>query len=190
MDIHHLLVIHLGDIQSKITYLGFKYLIGKGISVNKSRLIIAFACIGALFSGCATVTPETNLPSQKLSASIEKNKTRVIFHNTSNKLLYFDASALIGIKVDGKGIANIHFDQYVQIDLTPGQHSLDLSHFDAVTFRDSYEFTAENEIMYVEVFNGLISTKFKVLPSKPVNFETDFEPVSLIPSEEGNKSKR
>ena len=140
-----------------------------------------------LVSGCATVLPETPLPSQYFSAPIEKNKTRVVFHNTSNKILYMDASSLIGVKVDGKGVANIGFDQYVQIDLIPGKHLLELSHFDAVTFRDSYDFIVKNQTMYVEVFNGIVSTKYKSLIEKPASFEKDFKPYD--PADDDKKAK-
>jgi hypothetical protein len=123
------------------------------------------------------VKQETLLPLQQLTAPVTPNTTRVIFFNTSNKVLYADTSWRIGIKLDGKGVANLHFNQYVQIDLEPGNHVLELSHVDVFTFRDKYDFVVGDETMYVAVYNSLVSTKYKVLPEKPVNFESNFRPI-------------
>jgi hypothetical protein len=140
-----------------------------------NRLTVAIISLLILCS-CATVKLETNLPSQQLNAPIPENKTRVVFFNESNKVLYADGSWRIGIKIDGEGVANLHFNQYVQIDLTPGKHSLELSHVDVFTFRDKYDFNVTDKTMYVKVYNGLVSTKFQILPSKPNNFEINFRP--------------
>ena len=131
-----------------------------------------------ILCSCATVNLENNLPLQQLDEPINENKTRVVFFNTSNKILYADGSWRIGIKIDGNGIANLHFDQYVQIDLAPGKHSLELSHVDVFTFRDKYDFMVKDKTMYVEVYNGIVSTKYKILPSKPDNFEMKFRPIN------------
>ena len=141
------------------------------------RYLSIIFVLSLLLCSCATVQQETLLPSQQLTAPITPNKTRVIFFNTSNKVLYSDTSWRIGIKIDGKGVANLHFNQYVQIELDPGNHVLELSHVDVFTFKDKYDFVVGAETMYVAVYNSPISTKYKVLPEKPENFESNFRPI-------------
>lgn len=141
------------------------------------KYIIIICVFSLMLCSCATVQQETLLPSQQLTDPVTPNTTRVVFFNTSNKALYADGSWRIGIKLDGKGVANLHFDQYVQIDLEPGNHVLELSHKDVFTFRDKYDFVVGDEIMYVAVYNTPVSTKYKVLPEKPKNFEITYKPI-------------
>jgi len=140
------------------------------------RLTIAII-LSLILCSCATVKPETNLPSQNIYEPTVPGKTRVVFFNGSNKVLYADGSSLIGIKIDGKGVANINYNQYVQLDLTPGDYSLELSHFDAIIFRDKYNLPIKDEAMFIKVFNRPVSTQFKILPTKPSAFDTEFSPV-------------
>ncbi len=130
-----------------------------------------------LLCSCATVSYDTDLPPQQISSPAATGKTKVVFFNDSNKVLYADGSWRIGIKIDGKGVANIHFNQYVQLDLLPGLHSLELSHVDLFTFRDEYKLEVTDGPMYIKVYNGLISTKFQILQYKPSGFENIFRPV-------------
>jgi len=132
----------------------------------------------AIFSSCSTVKQEINLSSQKLNSPITSDKSRVIFFNTSNKILYSDGSWRIGIKLNGKGLANLDFDEYVLIDLTPGKYSLELSHIDIFTFRDLYYLDVIDQYMYIEVYNEITSTDFNILPNKPEDFENKYSPMN------------
>jgi hypothetical protein len=129
-----------------------------------------------LLSGCATVTPSTKLPSQNISEQPQYGKTKILFFNNSDTVLYGDGSWRIGIKINGEGIENLHLWRYAQLFLTPGDYRLELSHKDVFTFRDEYDFKVGTEPMYVEVYNGIISTKFKIHSELPENFEKHFKP--------------
>ncbi len=134
----------------------------------KKLTLLAIAIL--FLAGCSTVTPSVTLPSQDLSALPSEGATKIVFFNTSNPVLYGDGSWKIGIKIDGKGIENLHLKRYAQIFLTPGNYKLELSHKDLFTFRDEYDITIGKQPAYFEVYNGLVSTKYKIHSELPDNF--------------------
>jgi hypothetical protein len=71
------------------------------------------------------------LPPQDITAAIPEGKARVVFLNTSNKLLYFE-SGPIKINLNGQQVPSIWLDHYVQVFVDPGTHPLHLEHYDAV----------------------------------------------------------
>jgi hypothetical protein len=146
-------------------------------TIISNRLIFVFL-VFALCS-CATVKNEYQLPPQDIESLLSTGKTRVIFFNSSNALLYFDGSWRIGIKVDGVGVENLHLSQYVQLELEPGIHKLELSHVDLFTFRDSYVLNVRDKTMYIEVYNSITSTEFKILDEEPKDFKTKYKPVEV-----------
>jgi hypothetical protein len=45
------------------------------------------------------------------------------------------------------------------------------------TFRDEYDFQVIGEVMYVRVYNGLVSTKFEVQKNQPEGFASKYRSV-------------
>ena len=129
-----------------------------------------------LLVGCATVNYDYLLPDQNINSPAEPGKTRVIFYNGLNPL-FLDGSWRIGIKIDDVGVQNLHINKYVQVFLDPGEYKLGLSHVDVFTFRDEYDFQVIGEVMYVRVYNGLVSTKFEVQKNQPEGFASKYRPV-------------
>ena len=76
-------------------------------------------------SACATVEPTFKLPLQGADVTPPVGQTRVTFFNDTNKLLY-PTTGLIGIAINGEGVANINHQQYIQVDLDPGVYELTL----------------------------------------------------------------
>ena len=139
--------------------------------------LLAFLAISVLLiSGCATVHPTAKLPTQNLGAQATDGKTQVVFFNNTNPILFGDGSWRIGIRINGEGIENLHLWKYVQLFLAPGKYKLGLSHIDVFRFNDEYDFEVGTKPMYVEVFNGIISTKFEVHPTRPAEFIKTYAP--------------
>ena len=141
----------------------------------KKAILLLFP---VMLSACATVKPEYKLPSQKLSAIAPSGTTKVVLFNTTNPVLFADGSWRIGIKMDGVGVENLHLNKYVQLNLEPGMHKLELSHIDVFTFRNSYQISIPNEAVYIKVYNGITSTKHKIMDSKPNDFNKKYKPAS------------
>jgi hypothetical protein len=133
------------------------------------------AALVVLISGCTTVQPTTKLPTQNLEAQPAQGKTPVVFYNNSNPL-YLDGSWRIGISVNGEGVENLHLRQYVQLFLAPGKYRLGLSHRDIFRFNDEYDLEVGTKPMYVEVFNGMVSTKLEIHLNRPEGFANTYEP--------------
>lgn len=140
------------------------------------KLFTFLAILALLTAGCATVHPTAKLPTQNLEAQPADGKTQVVFFNNTNPILFGDGSWRIGIRINGEGIENLHLWKYVQLFLAPGKYKLGLSHIDVFRFNDEYDFEVGDKPMYVEVFNGIISTKFEVHQSLPVEFNKTYAP--------------
>lgn len=129
-----------------------------------------------MIAGCATVRNEYSLPTQSLSATSYKSETRVVFYNGNGfNPLFLDGSWRVGIKIDGKGVDNLHIGKYVQVFLVPGTYNIELSHFDIFTFSDEYTLQVGAEDMYVRVYNALMSTEYEVQYSEPEEFRGKYE---------------
>jgi len=151
---------------------------------RKSVFYLSVLSLVLVLSGCATVVNEYDLPDQGLDKPVDSGKTRVIFYNSLNPL-FLDGSWRIGLELDDVGVENLHLYKYVQVFLQPGQYKLGLSHVDVFTFKDEYPFEVGSETMFVKVYNGLVSTKYKIQQGEPENFRTTYQP-ALAPKLNGN----
>ena len=145
---------------------------------KKQYYSLIFLLITIFMTGCATVQNEIDLPNQMLDIKPDPGKTKVIFYNGLNPL-FLDGSWRIGIKIDGKGLENLHINQYVQVFLELGQYTLGLSHVDVFTFKDEYPFTVTQDPMFVKVYNGIVSTKFEIQATEPEDFSKKYRPVQV-----------
>ena len=127
-----------------------------------------------LAGGCTTPDgPRFPLPAQDISASVPDGMVRVVFFNTSNHALYFE-SGHIRIQLDGNQIPTIWLDRYVQVYAESGEHRLLLEHVDVFTFTDQYTVSFEGPEVFLEVFNGITSTKYKQVDQLPPDFHSRF----------------
>jgi hypothetical protein len=102
--------------------------------------------------------------------------SRVIFYKESPGGLDLGPRR-IGIKIDGRGIVTLSSGQYVQVDLEPGRHHLELSHTDTLTFTDEYTLRVEDGPIYVRVYRTELSTHFDSSQQMPAGFAQKFRPV-------------
>jgi hypothetical protein len=149
----------------------------QGIVRMKNGLLVALTVF--LLSSCATVNYDYALPPQDINAPTEQGKVRVVFFNDTNPVLFADGSWRIGIKIDGRGVENLHLHKYVQLYLTPGLYVLELSHRDIFLFPSKYDLEVGETTMFVRVFNGITSTKYEVLEQKPEDFLSKYKPAQL-----------
>jgi len=138
-------------------------------------LIISFFC-----TGCGQfyrLTPQYKLPKQSLETPHQQEKTRVFFYNTSNLLLFgLDFTDKIDILLDNKNVGSIRRGEYIFIDIEPKEYELNLSHYDLfMKFSNTYDLIVNGTDIFVKVFNGMISTKYKLDEQLPIKFEKRFK---------------
>ncbi len=125
--------------------------------------------------GCAQfrrLDPQYPLPNQSTSYQPQEGKTKVIFFNGSNFFLHgLDMTDKIDIVINNKNVGSIRLGEYVVIDLIPGKYQMKLTHYDIGTFSDEYTLEVIEGEMYIKVYNGLISTKFKIVEKLPERFQ-------------------
>jgi hypothetical protein len=150
-----------------------------------NRLFLAVAAFWGLlsvawFTGCSTINAEAELPDQSLTSLVPPGKVRLVFFNASQRALYL-VTGPIGIEVDGVGVETIDIGHYVQIDVTPGVHTLDLGHVDLITFRNSYSITARGDLLYIRVYCTPTQTKYEIVgTSMPPHFESKFQKIPYL----------
>jgi hypothetical protein len=138
-------------------------------------LLLATAAGCSLFPDIPVVHPEEPLPSQELSEQPPANHARVIFFNTSNRLLYGpDGTDRINVFVDGAPIGSIRIDNYLQVFLPLGRRRLTLEHRDIHDFRDDYRLLIDGRLLLVEVYCRPFSTRYKVVHTLPSDFQERF----------------
>ena len=141
-----------------------------------SKRVIIGLLAAVLLLDCKTPDgPRFPLPAQDVSASIPDGFIRVVFFNTSNHALYWE-SGHIRIQLDGNQIPTIWLDEYVQVHAKQGEHQLLLEHFDVFMFKDRYSLEFEGPEVFLEVYNGFTSTKYKRVDELPANFHSRFKP--------------
>jgi hypothetical protein len=58
----------------------------------------------------------------------------------------------------------------------PGTYELKLEHFDLFMWKGTHSLTVDSPEVYVEVYNSLISTKFRRVDALPEGFLARFKP--------------
>jgi len=139
-------------------------------------LIVSF-----FFIGCGQffrLTPQYDLPIQSLKAERQQGKTRVLFYNTTNLVLFgLDFTDKIDILLNNKNVGSARAREYILVDLEPKEYELNLTHYDAlIKFSNTYKLMVSDVDMFVNVYNGLVSTKYKLDKQLPDKFDKRFEP--------------
>jgi len=118
----------------------------------------------------------TLIPRTMHGLPAEEGNSRVVIFNNSNVLLYGpDLTDKIDILIDNKPLGSIRMHEYIMFDLMLGTHNLDLTHYDLFKFSNSYNLEINDNKMYIEVYNGLISTKFKLVHELPERFHEKYQ---------------
>lgn len=154
---------------------------------NIFLLIIPF-----FFIGCGQfyrLMPQYNLPEQSLKTPHQQGNTRVFFYNTSNLLLFgSDFTDKIDILLDNKNVGSIRRNEYILIDVKPKEYELNLSHHDLLMkFSNTYNLKVSGKNMFIKIYNGLMSTKYKLEEQFPNNFEKRFKPIYKKILEKNNR---
>lgn len=137
-------------------------------------VVTLFGC--SLFPDLPVVHPDEPLPSQQFSEQPPAGHARVIFFNTSNRLLYGpDGTDRINVFVNGKPIGSIRIGNYLQVFLPIGSHRLTLRHRDIHDFQDDYRILIDGKLLLVEVYCRPFSTRYEIVDSLPANFSERFE---------------
>ena len=138
--------------------------------------VFPFFLAAFLILGCRTPDgPRFPLLAQDVSTSIPDGFVRLVFFNTSNHALYWE-SGHIRIQLDGNQIPTIWLDEYIQIYAEPGEYQLLLEHLDVFMFTDRYTLVLEGPEVFLEVYNGVTSTKYKRVDELPPDFHSRFRP--------------
>ena len=128
--------------------------------------------------GIHTIKPEYNMPDQNIQANLDKGKTRVIFFNDSNSILYgLDGSDKINIKLNDKAVGSLKIGDYVQIFLEQGAYDLYLAHWDLVTLESTYKINIGKDDVYIQVYSQTTSTAYQIVDELPENFSQKYEPI-------------
>lgn len=99
------------------------------------------------------------------SAEFQSARARIVFINTTNPKL-FDGGE-IAIRMDGQLVGTFGSHGKIEIDVDPGPHRLHLQHRDVWLFDDEYDLVVDEGETRIEVFSRPVSTKFKVLDTRP-----------------------
>jgi hypothetical protein len=141
-------------------------------------LLFIFVLLSLCSCGIHTIKPEFNLPDQNLHSNIDKNKTRVIFFNDSNMVIYgLDGSGKINVKLNGKALGSLKIHNYVQIYLDGGSYDLILAHWDMVTFESKYQINIGGDNVYIQVYSQPTSTAYQLVSELPEKFAQKYTPI-------------
>ena len=80
----------------------------------------------------------------------------------------------INVVLNGKNLATLEFDNYVQVFLDPGTYSMTLNHRDVFDFSNQYELNVTGSRHLVEVFIEPLATKYRTASHLPNDFNTRF----------------
>tara|TARA_B100000767_G_C19723943_1_gene518589 strand:+ start:423 stop:1529 length:1107 start_codon:yes stop_codon:yes gene_type:complete len=96
----------------------------------------------------------------------------------TTKVVFFNASEFIpisvGVTLNGDFAASIEVKKYSIIYLAQGEYDLKLSHIDGFMFNDDYKLHIGENTLFIEVFNTVFATKYKVYREKPANFHSKY----------------
>lgn len=118
---------------------------------------------------CGKDKSERQVGDENLDSMSIDRTTKVVLFNSSEWV-----RSNVGITLKGNFAANVEPKKYSIIYLAPGQYDLQLSHIDAFTFIDDYQLEVGVDTLFVEVYNTLTATKYKLHKEKPANFHNEY----------------
>jgi hypothetical protein len=123
--------------------------------------------------------PRFPIPGQQLDEPVPPGLVRVVFFNTSNKIVY-PTSGSVRIQLNGQTVPTVHFDNYTQVFVEPGEYDLLLEHFDTVAyFKKRYHVEISPPEAFFAVYSKPISTGYDQVPVLPADFRARWSPAKL-----------
>jgi hypothetical protein len=151
------------------------------VAIDSTKVIgAAIACLSVLsITGCTPTLTGARIeaPSQSLEFARPAGKTRIVFFNDTNLLLW-PASNKIVMALNDEVSPPLFSGEYLQVFVDAGGYVFRLRHWDVFTFTDEHQLTISGEQMYIKVFNKFTSTEFEIV-EPPADFLDDFTPVEL-----------
>jgi hypothetical protein len=148
--------------------------------MKKSLQLIALLVLPLLLAGCLTpVKNEIPLAGGDLSIqATNMNDTKLVIFNDSNFLLYgMDGSGRINVRLNGKGVAQLHIGQYVQVMVPKGTCQVDLLHRDMADLSSQHQIELRDPESFLEIYSTPFANSARLVPSLPPDFEKNFKPV-------------
>jgi hypothetical protein len=143
------------------------------------RAAVAILVLVAMFGcGAAILKPEYPFLGPDLAASPKSAaNSKVLIYNNSNSL--FEATAQpMEVRIDGKAVASLRIGEYVQLELPPGQYTLNLTHWDMAPFRRDHPLSVRGPFVSVAVFSTVARNEIAVSEGPP---SERFRPKSFRP---------
>lgn len=122
---------------------------------------------------CSTIKEMEAIQDSPLRGNVTDDMCRVVFFNDSHDLLYA-MTGKIWIGLNNKKIGMINRNQYIEVNLSKGNYELFLEHWDLFVFKSRHNIVLEKDTNYVLVKTKPTSNDFKIIESKPDNFENRF----------------
>ncbi len=140
---------------------------------KKSNIVLMFFAFLLILISCSTIKKMESIHDYPLRESVAEDTCRVIFFNDSNDFFYA-LTGKIWIGLNNKKIGTINRNEYLEVILSKGNHELFLEHWDLFVFKSRHNIVFEKDTNYVLVKTKPTSNDFKVIESKPDNFENRF----------------
>ena len=142
------------------------------------RSAVASLCLlgGLACAGIPSVGQEIVLPRQGLDVPVRSPELRrVVFFNSSERYWFWRGpSGKLNLLLDGRGLAALERDDYVQAFLPPGDYEVELSHMDFRTYRSRHRLVVGDAPVFVEVFPSATSHELVVHDEVPRGFQSRF----------------
>ena len=141
-------------------------------------ILIPIILLAAFFAGCAVAPPaqEVYLPDQDLSSPRENSElSRLVIYNDSNSLMYgLDGSGKINVFLDGKGVGQLSIGQYVMVEVSEGEHTIDLAHKDMAVFKSTHVVEIKGPEEFLKIYAKVTSNGAEIVPA-PEDFSQSFK---------------
>jgi hypothetical protein len=138
------------------------------------RILVSLVVVVCLcLAGCAMAPVKAEIPllGADLAARPDTpSQAKLLIFNSSNPVLYA-LTGSIEVRVDGRGVATLAVGEYVQVPIPRGTHTIDLAHWDFVTFRTTHSVEVTSSDLFLEVFATPVANEVRMHPALPPQSE-------------------
>jgi hypothetical protein len=138
---------------------------------------LIFMSVSVLICGCAAlpIKQEIPLPPQVIGQPPSKEgMVRLVIFNNSDFLLYgLDTSGRINVSIDGKGVGQLNIGRYVVVEISEGEHAIDLVRRDIADFHSSHLVDIKEPESYLKIYSKITSNGAELV-EKPADFDDKF----------------
>jgi hypothetical protein len=147
--------------------------------MNKIIAFLSCILLSMFLTGCVApyVEPQFNFPPQKLgNPPISNTMSKLVIFNDSNFLI--NSPTKIKVILDNKIVGQLHYKEFLIIDIKKGEHTLKLEHKDMITFKSNHTINVAKEETFLKIIATMMSNTAKIV-SKPSNFNKRFSQAYL-----------